>query len=190
MKRIFIYGDSNVWGDNFAGSRIPYHLRWVNRLRRSLRGKCQITVNGVCGRVAGDCRPTKPECNGKTSFEKALKKVGDVDVVIIALGTNDLQVRFSQSADDIINNLLWYGKNVNAADLIYILPPNFSDADDSGPEFTAQSQALRNQILKNRGKFANNIIVDDLELSDGIHFSRNGHKMMSKIVCDKLKELL
>lgn len=190
MKRIFIYGDSNVWGDNFAGPRVPYRSRWVNRLRRSLRGECQITVDGVCGRVAGDCRPTKPECNGKTSFEKALKKAGDVDIVIIALGTNDLQVRFNQSADDIIDNLLWYGDIVGGVDLIYILPPNFSDADDSGPEFTVQSQTLRNQILENKVKFVNNIVVDDLELSDGIHFSENGHKIMSKIVCDKLKELL
>ena len=34
MKRIFIYGDSNVWGDSFVGSRVRHSDRWVNRLKR------------------------------------------------------------------------------------------------------------------------------------------------------------
>lgn len=59
-KRILIYGDSNVWGANFTSKRIRYSDRWVNRLGRALRGREQVTADGVRGRVAGDFRTDKP----------------------------------------------------------------------------------------------------------------------------------
>lgn len=190
MKRVLIYGDSNVWGENLAGPRIPYYLRWVNRLRRSLKNDYEMMASGVCGRVAGDFRSNKQECNGKSAFAKIYKDAGRIDIVIIALGTNDLQVRFNRSVDDIINDLLWYKSVLRESELVYILPPNFSVADDSGPEFTIESQKLRSQVIANKEKLTNCIIVDNIELSDGIHFSATGHKLMSDIVSKKLKEVV
>jgi len=187
MKRILIYGDSNVWGDNFSGLRIPYHLRWTNRLKRSLKNDYEIIANGVCGRIAGNYRSNKPECNGQSSFYQIYGKVGHVDVVMVALGTNDFQERFSRTADDIINDLLWYKNAVGETEIIYILPPNFSADKDSGPEFTLKSQKIRNQIMCNKEKLGNYIIVDNIELSDGIHFSSRGHKSMAKIVGEEIK---
>ena len=90
-KRVFIYGDSNVWGDTFVGPRVRYSDRWVNRLKRELRGKAHIITNGLSGRVAGDFCKAKPYKNGKHTFAEALQQAGNVDIVIIALGTNDLQ---------------------------------------------------------------------------------------------------
>lgn len=59
-QRILIYGDSNVWGARFGGSRIPYSRRWANQVRRMLRRRVDIVVDGVCGRVAGSFRTDKP----------------------------------------------------------------------------------------------------------------------------------
>jgi len=190
MKRVLIYGDSNVWGENLAGPRIPYHLRWANRLRKSSKDDYEIIANGVCGRVAGDFRSNKPECNGKSAFAEIYNNAGSVDIVIIALCTNDLQVRFNRSVDDIVNDLMWYKSVSQGSELVYILPPNFSVSDDSGPEFTIKSQKLRGQIIANKEKLTNCIIVDNIELSDGIHFSANGHKLMAIIVGKKLKEMI
>lgn len=191
MKPVFIYGDSNVWGENFAGPRVPYHLRWVNRLKKLLKNDYKIIANGFPGRVAGDYRTDKPiECNGRLVFQKDYKKAGRVDIVIIALGTNDLQQRFNRSIDDILNDLLWYKNAVGDTKIIYILPPNFSTAEDSGPEFTLKSQKLRSQIIKNQEKLDDCIVVDNLKLSDGIHFSAEGHKQMAGIVSEKLKAMI
>ncbi|RKV99643.1 MAG: arylesterase, partial [Candidatus Saccharimonas sp.] len=87
-KRILIYGDSNVWGANFASKRICYSDRWVNRLGRTLRGRAQVTADGVRGRVAGDFRTDKPHKNGLSTFTTALQKADNFDLIIIALGTN------------------------------------------------------------------------------------------------------
>jgi len=186
MKRVFVYGDSNVWGYNFAGPRVPYHLRWTNRLKRSLKSDYEIIADGVCDRVAGNYRLDKTRCNGRSLFREAYEAAGYADIVIIALGTNDFQERFGRSVDDIINDLLWYRDAVNTAEVIYILPPNFNDTEESGPEFTSKSQKIRSQMIENREKFVNYIVVDNVELSDGVHFSVQGHKLIAKLVGKRL----
>lgn len=187
MKRVFVYGDSNVWGDNLAGPRVAYHLRWVNRLKRKLAGDYEVIADGVCGRVAGDYRTDKPYRNGKTSFEAALKKAGDTDIVIVALGTNDLQQKFGRSADAILHDLQWYANVPGVKTVLYILPPQFdSESGASGPEFTSSAQVVRSQLIAQQKKLSHAIEIGELELSDGVHLSPAGHKEMFQIVANKL----
>lgn len=187
MKRIFIYGDSNVWGDSFVGSRVRYSDRWVNRLKRELRGKAHIIADGLSGRVAGDFCKAKPYKNGKQAFTKALQQAGNLDTIIIALGTNDLQQQYGRTAQAIIHDLTDYQKLAHGADVIYILPPAFSTGEDSGPEFTEQSEAIRQEILQNKEALGDYIELPFIPLSDGIHFSAKGHRLLARIVKNALK---
>lgn len=187
MKRIFIYGDSNVWGDSFVGSRVRYSDRWVNRLKRELRGKAHIIADGLSGRVAGDFCKAKPYKNGKQAFTKALQQAGNVDTIIIALGTNDLQQQYGRTAQAIIQDLIEYQKLAHSATVIYILPPAFSTGEDSGPEFTEQSEAIRQEILQNKEALGEYIELPLMPLSDGIHFSAKGHRLLARIVKNALK---
>ena len=186
-KRVFIYGDSNVWGDTFVGPRVRYSDRWVNRLKRELRGKAHIIANGLSGRIAGDFCKAKPYKNGKHTFAEALQQAGNVDIVIIALGTNDLQQQYSRTAQAIIHDLTDYQKLADSADVIYLLPPAFSTGEDSGPEFTEQSEALRQEILQNKEALGEYIELPFIPLSDGIHFSAKGHRLVARAVKQALK---
>ena len=187
MKRIFIYGDSNVWGDSFVGSRVRHSDRWVNRLKRELRGKAHIIADGLSGRVAGDFCKVKPYKNGKQAFAKALQRAGNVDIIIIALGTNDLQQQYSRTAQAIIHDLTDYQKLAHGATVIYILPPTFSTGEDSGPEFTEQSEAIQQEILQNKEALGEYIELPFIPLSDGIHFSAKGHRLVARVVKQALK---
>lgn len=187
IKRIFIYGDSNVWGDNLVGSRVRYSDRWVNRLKQELRGKAHIIADGVSGRVAGDFCKAKPHKNGKQAFTKALQQAGNVDTIIIALGTNDLQQQYGRTARAIIQDLTNYQKLVDSADVIYLLPPVFSTGEDSGPEFTEQSEAIRQGILQSKEALGEYIELPFIPLSDGTHFSTKGHRLVARIVKNTLK---
>ena len=187
MKRIFIYGDSNVWGDSFVGSRVRHSDRWVNRLKRELRGKAHIIADGLSGRVAGDFCEAKPYKNGKQAFTKALQQAGNVDTIIIALGTNDLQQQYGRTAQAIIQDLIDYQKLTHGANIIYILPPAFSTGEDSGPEFTEQSEAIRQEILQNKEALGEYIELPFIPLSDGIHFSIKGHRLLARIVKQALE---
>ncbi len=187
MKRIFIYGDSNVWGDTFVGPRVRYSDRWVNRLKRELRGKAHIIANGLSGRVAGDFCKAKPYKNGKHAFAEALQQAGNVDIAIIALGTNDLQQQYSRTAQAIIHDLTDYQKLAHGAEVIYILPPAFSTGEDSGPEFTEQSEEIRQEILRDKDSLGEYIELPFIPLSDGIHFSAKGHRLVARAVKQALK---
>jgi hypothetical protein len=186
-KRVFIYGDSNVWGDSFVGSRVRYSDRWVNRLKRELRGKAHIIADGLSGRVAGDFCKVKPYKNGKHTFAEALQQAGNVDIVIIALGTNDLQQQYNRTAQAIIHDLTDYQKLADSADVIYLLPPAFSTGEDSGPEFTEQSEEIRQEILRDKDSLGEYIELPLMPLSDGIHFSAKGHRLLARIVKNALK---
>ena len=186
-KRVFIYGDSNVWGDSFVGSRVRYSDRWVNRLKRELRGKAHIIADGLSGRVAGDFCKVKPYKNGKHTFAEALQQAGNVDIVIIALGTNDLQQQYNRTAQAIIHDLTDYQKLADSADVICLLPPAFSTGEDSGPEFTEQSEEIRQEILRDKDSLGEYIELPLMPLSDGIHFSAKGHRLLARIVKNALK---
>ena len=186
-KRVFIYGDSNVWGDTFVGPRVRYSDRWVNRLKRELRGKVHIIANGLSGRVAGDFCKAKPYKNGKHTFAEALQQASNVDIVIIALGTNDLQQQYGRTAQAIIHDLTDYQKLADSADVIYLLPPAFSTGEDSGPEFTEQSEEVRQEILRHKDSLGEYIELPLMPLSDGIHFSAKGHCLLARIVKNALK---
>lgn len=186
-KRVFIYGDSNVWGDTFGGPRVRYSDRWVNRLKRELRGKARIIADGLSGRVAGEFCEAKPYKNGKQAFTKALQQAGDLDTIIIALGTNDLQQQYGRTAQAIIQDLIDYQKLTHGANIIYILPPAFSTGEDSGPEFTEQSEAIRQEILQNKEALGEYIELPFIPLSDGIHFSAKGHRLVARVVKQALK---
>ena len=186
-KKVFIYGDSNVWGDSFVGSRVRYSDRWVNHLKRELRGKAHIIADGLSGRVVGDFCEAKPYKNGKQAFTKALQQAGDLDTIIIALGTNDLQQQYNRTAQAIIQDLIEYQKLAHGADIIYILPPAFSTGEDSGPEFTEQSEAIRQEFLQNKEALGEYIELPFIPLSDGIHFSAKGHRLVARVVKQALK---
>ena len=205
MKKLFIYGDSNTWGDNFiTGIRIKDELQWPNILQKKLGNKYKIIAEGLPGRVAGNCENVKTFKNGMNSFISSFRSCSPVDIIIIALGTNDLQVKYNRSSDDIINDLLWYKDTVvdqfNDPDnickyfnnelprIIYILPPMF-DISKSDGIFNDNSEKNRLKLKNMKDKYDDVIVLDNLPLfDDGIHLSIEGHKMLASIVGDYINE--
>lgn len=180
MVRIFVYGDSNIRGDNTSGPAVPYRQRWFSHVRRSMA--VSIVTNGISGRVAGNYRLDKPEKNGKSTYLQALKKAGAVDLIIIALGTNDLQVKYNRTAKEIIDDLLWYRTQSPGLKLLYLLPSIFATDERSGPEFTEQSLSVREELAHHKDALGWSLTPGDIPLSDGLHFSADGHKMIAELI--------
>lgn len=89
MKSILVYGDSLVWGRNARGSdRHAFADRWPNVLAATLQ---QITVweAGLGGRTTDLEFTGKPGRNGLQHLPVALLQAAPIDLVILALGTND-----------------------------------------------------------------------------------------------------
>ncbi len=198
MKKVLVYGDSNTWGDNsITRSRSN---SWVDILNSKMQDY-NFIGEGLPGRVAGTCNLEKPYKNGKETFLSTFLSSAPVDLVLIALGTNDLQEKYNRSSEDIYNDLIWYEEVIKEmlADIdnhdryfykdempkfIYILPTNFDYIDNN---FNEQGEIKRKEIIK----YFNNsdktfIEVNNISLVDGLHYSKEGHMMMAKLVEDML----
>jgi lysophospholipase L1-like esterase len=94
MKAILAYGDSLTWGRDPArrGKRHPASHRWPDVLQKELGAGHTVISEGLRGRTTtfslsqADC-----EINGASFLPTALYTHAPLDLVILMLGTNDLQ---------------------------------------------------------------------------------------------------
>lgn len=206
MNKILIYGDSNVWGDNFiTGKRIDDDKQWINKLQNKLGKNYKLLQEGLPGRIAGDDEIEKKYKNGKDTFISIFRSNAPVNKVIIALGTNDLQLKYNKSSDKIIEDLLWYTdiiKNLyddlddrkkyfideKMPEIIYLLPINFDYKNNASMIFDEKSEEKRKKIISYfKSNSILNLSIDKVSLfSDGIHLDYEGHEKVCDIVYKEL----
>ena len=100
MKSILVYGDSLVWGRNASNrDRHKYEDRWPNILGASLEN-IRVWEAGLGGRTTNLDFPGLPGRNGLKHLPVALLQAAPLDLVILALGTNDPFAEASRKPQD------------------------------------------------------------------------------------------
>ena len=103
MKSILVYGDSLVWGRNAINrNRHEYKDRWPNVLGASLEN-VKVWEAGLGGRTTDLDFPGLPGRNGLEHLPVALLQAAPLDLVILALGTNDLFAEAGRKPQDTVN---------------------------------------------------------------------------------------
>ncbi len=201
MKRILVYGDSNVWGDGPHG-RLPDVQQWPVILQKKLGGQFKVAQEGLSGRFAGGFTyEKKPYYSGQAHFEPIFRTASPVDLVILMLGTNDLnKPRYGRNISQIADDILWYEKKASEMidesesmpKFIYVLPCNFdqsvigSQRDDVFFD-DVERKAVNEQVKRAN---VNYVEFDNIDLSDdGAHFSQIGHQQMADAVFAKINEI-
>ena len=106
MKSILVYGDSLVWGRNASNrDRHKYEDRWPNVVGASLEN-VQVWEAGLGGRTTNLDFPDLPERNGLKHLPVALLQAAPLDLVILALGTNDLFAEAGRKPQDTVLSLI------------------------------------------------------------------------------------
>lgn len=201
MKKILVYGDSNTWGDNFiTGKRIADEKQWVNILRNKYNKEYMFLQEGLPGRLAGNEEIAKQYKNGQDTFISTFRTNAPIDIIIISLGTNDLQLKYNKTSKKIIDDLLWYKEKLEESfndeedrkkyfnnkmpKIIYILPINFDYQVNAKDIFNSECERKRQEIIEYfKNQNINIIITNDIELfEDGIHLSYEGHEKMARLV--------
>ncbi|WP_171070438.1 GDSL-type esterase/lipase family protein [Methylobacterium terricola] len=112
-RRILIYGDSNTWGyearsDGGPTRRLPPDRRWTGLVQQALGPDDVLIEDGLNLRTTdldGEDWPgsvIRPDTiNGARHLPASIAANMPVDLVVIMLGTNDLQARYRRSATDI-----------------------------------------------------------------------------------------
>lgn len=112
-QRILVYGDSNSWGyeartDGAPTGRYPVDQRWTGILQKLLGSSYVIVEDGLNLRTTdldGEDWPgsiIRPDTvNGAKHLPTAIAANMPLDLVVIMLGTNDLQARYNRSPQQI-----------------------------------------------------------------------------------------
>ncbi|WP_083627158.1 SGNH/GDSL hydrolase family protein [Vibrio ponticus] len=101
VKSVLCFGDSNTWGYMpIKGGRYPAELRWTSLLEQQLPADWQVISEGLPGRTTGFHESIHSPHSGLGYFLPCLEKY-QPEVVVIMLGTNDLQSHLGLSAEAI-----------------------------------------------------------------------------------------
>jgi lysophospholipase L1-like esterase len=100
MKSILAFGDSLTWGYDPSpfGIRHGVDERWPTVLEAELGGGVRVVEAGLSGRTTCHDAGFLEYHNGLKALPMVLEMSLPVDLVIIALGTNDLQEHIGASA--------------------------------------------------------------------------------------------
>lgn len=101
QKSVLCFGDSNTWGYiPLHGGRYEHDMRWTTLLENQLPDDWRVINEGLPGRTTGFHESLHNPHSGLGYFLPCLEK-HQPDIVVIMLGTNDLQSQFGLSAQNI-----------------------------------------------------------------------------------------
>ena len=106
MKKVLCYGDSNTFGYNPEnGSRFSKDVRWTGVLQELLGEEYSVIEEGASNRNGFVDNPQGFLYCGSKHFPKIISNCKDVDVLILAIVTNDLQFLYDTTFDQIESGL-------------------------------------------------------------------------------------
>jgi lysophospholipase L1-like esterase len=206
MKTVMCFGDSITWGqDPATRARLPYEVRWPGALQRAMAA-VRVIEEALCDRTTIWDDPYVEGRNGKAMLGPLLESHAPVDVLVIMLGTNDLQRHFHKSAGEValgVGTLIELaqrsrcGPGGGAPGVLVIAPQQFGGMAPierlyfSGKEqdATALADSLRIVAECYGCGFldASDVVTAGV---DGIHLDADNHEKLAAAVQARLEAML
>jgi lysophospholipase L1-like esterase len=178
MKTVVCFGDSNTWGyvPGSSGERHPREVRWPNLLQRLLDEQWEVIAEGLNGRTATIERPDSEGRNGLQYLLPCLHSHAPVDVVVIFLGTNDVNFIDDDRIARCVGRLVEVVRRCEAEPLV-VVPPPF-DGHALGPSFAAELDCA---LIDLDGIASYPVVNGDVE-----HLDADGHAALAHAVAARL----
>lgn len=98
MKTVLAFGDSLTWGF-IPGTRrrYPREVRWPRVLEKGLHGQAEVLDNALNARTTVHDNPFRPHRRGVDVLPVLLEAHAPLDLVILALGSNDFHSNYGMS---------------------------------------------------------------------------------------------
>lgn len=208
MKTLLCYGDSNTWGHNADnGERLDN--RYPRILQQLLGAQWNVVEEGCPGRTTVYDIPTDPYLNGRTYLYPCLHSHRPIDIVILMLGTNDLQILAGANAffaalgvERLINDIRRWSQDMQlpCPQILLISPPligehssTFSEPYINYPWAMEQSRQFRKlyEEVACRQKCLFLAAEDYTKpgQKDGIHITADSHFHLATAIFETIKTL-
>ncbi len=207
MTVIVAFGDSNTWGyDPKSASRYKPDVRWTGVMQRELGPDCRVIEEGLNGRTTVFDDPIEPDRRGADYLPPCLRSHAPLDLLIVALGCNDMKKRFSASPGDIANGaerlILMARAEAVGPDgapptILLVAPPPIAKLTEFAEMFEGAKEksavlAQRYRAVAERqsvgfldaGEF---VACSDL---DGIHFEAAAHAVLGRAIAEAARRIL
>ncbi|MGH2484664.1 MAG: SGNH/GDSL hydrolase family protein [Ktedonobacterales bacterium] len=208
MRTILCFGDSNTWGLNpETDQRFERDTRWPGVLRRGLGPGYEVIEEGLRGRTTVFDDPLEPHRSGKEYLPPCLQSHEPVDVVILLLGTNDIQARYHVSALEvalgvgalvelIVNSAA--GPGGGGPDVLLLAPPPIGEVPEPWTDsfIGAREKSLklpehyRNVAEEYQCTYVNTAQFVESSAVDGLHWEASAHETLGKALVGYVRELL
>ncbi len=200
MKKILCYGDSNTYGYNpFDGSRYDEKARWTALLQSKLGSEYEIIEEGTCDRTGFVDNPKGVLFSAQKHFSQLVASLDSINLIIIALGTNDLQFQYkidNETIEQGLENLILTAKT--KTERVVLIPPVILNEKVLEGYFNFQFDETSITKSQKAGKIyeklaqIHNCKIFDINNYtkpsdvDGLHYSEKEHK----IIADELSKML
>lgn len=222
-EHILVFGDSNTYGwvrnDDGTVSRLPAGERWPDVMEAALQASgasTRVTTDALGGRTVNlDApRPTGlgkipgEHFNGLRRLPGLLGSEAPVDLVVVMLGTNDMNAGYDRTAYEIALSLgetvseikrgLWQTSTTYPAPKVLIVsPPVQPDATAYGDAFQgaeAKSKELPKLVepivrLGGAEFLDAAAVVGRPKQKDGVHLTADQAKALGEAVAAKVREM-
>lgn len=217
--RILCYGDSNTWGcigkwveSDEPSGRYDTDTRWTMVLQKELGDNFHIIEEGLCGRTTVYVHPTEPWKNGEPYLLPCLYTHRPLDLVVIMLGTNDLQIKKDITAEKLpvgisrlVNAIQAHpkpGRGNQPPKILIISPvevrPSAPEGrthvyakfrGDIGRELSLMLPQVYEQVARAKGcYFLNAQCFAQPGPADGVHLDGESHISLGKAVARCIRE--
>ena len=207
MTVVVAFGDSNTWGyDPGAGVRLAPEKRWTGVMQLELGPAWRVIEEGLNGRTTVFDDPIEPDRRGADYLPPCLRSHAPLDLLIIALGCNDMKTRFSASPSDIASGaerlILMaraepVGPDGAPPAILLVAPPPIGKLTDFAEMFEGAREkslvlAQRYRAVAERqrvGFLDAGEFVACSEL-DGVHFAPEGHAILGRVTAEAVRMAL
>ena len=201
MKKVLCFGDSNTFGFNPKnGSRFDKSSRWTGILQKLCSDKFHIIEAGCNNRTAFSNNPAGKMFTGYKILPEILKS--DVDIVVLAIGVNDLQFQYNTTLDEVyfgISNLVGIvKKGLPNSKIVLVSPTELTENVLKSPIFSTLFDKTSIEKSKHLSKIyfeiskkydcafidLNSIAIPSYIY--GLHFEPSEHEKIAKIIFEHL----
>ena len=222
-QRIMVFGDSLAWGwipqaDGFPTTRFPPDVRWPGVLRAELGPGYEVIEEALNGRTT-DLNPPRESVgmsgagyNGAAYLPAAIGSQMPLNLVIVALGTNDLRAENRRTPLEVgisavrLAALVQASGGITGAEYpapaaLLVAPPvipqdvvNGPFGPVFGPEASAKSVALgsiyRGLAAAAGVPFLDAAAVVQADGVDRVHLTASGHAALGNAVAAEVRRIL